>query len=81
MPYTLKRDYIRLAAITYQSFGLDKNKAPAFASALFLVRETGLDGLCPSFAAFHFRTPDCVRLRREGPSPYLFLDIKIKNLH
>jgi hypothetical protein len=30
-------DYIRLTAITYQSFGLDKNKAPAFADALFLV--------------------------------------------
>ena len=26
--YTIKRDYIRLTAITYQSFGLDKNKAP-----------------------------------------------------
>ncbi|MBP3559900.1 MAG: hypothetical protein J6K49_04465, partial [Clostridia bacterium] len=29
--------------------------------AFFLVRVTGLDGLCPSFAT---RTPDYVRLRR-----------------
>ena len=29
------RDYIRFTAITYQSFGLYKNKAPAIADALF----------------------------------------------
>ena len=29
------RDYIRLSAITYQSFGLDKNKALVETSALF----------------------------------------------
>ncbi len=34
------------------------------------MRATGLDGLCPSFA---LRTPDFVRLRRGGSSPYLFV--------
>ena len=31
----MRTDYIRLTAITYQSFGLDKNKALAETSALF----------------------------------------------
>ena len=35
MPFARQTDYIRLTAITYQSFGLDKNKALAETSALF----------------------------------------------
>ena len=35
MTYTLKRDYIRLAAITYPSFGLDKNKGLLSQSFVF----------------------------------------------
>ena len=35
IPFALQTDYIRLTAITYQSFGLDKNKALVLASALF----------------------------------------------
>ena len=35
IPFALQTDYIRLTAITYQSFGLDKNKALVSASALF----------------------------------------------
>ena len=35
MPFAMQTDYIRLTAITYQSFGLDKNKALAETSALF----------------------------------------------
>ena len=35
IPFALQTDYIRLTAITYQSFGLDKNKALAETSALF----------------------------------------------
>ena len=38
-------------------------------ATLFLVRVTGLDGLCPSFAT---RTPDCVRLRRGQVQVQLF---------
>ena len=34
------RDYIRLTAITYQSFGLDKNKALVETSALFFETNT-----------------------------------------
>ena len=37
------RDYIRFTAITYQSFGLYKNKAPAIADALFLAPQVGLE--------------------------------------
>ena len=37
IPFALQTDYIRLTAITYQSFGLDKNKALVSASALFFV--------------------------------------------
>ncbi len=40
IPYTLKRDYIRLAAITYQSFGMDKKRQSK--DCLFLVRCEGL---------------------------------------
>ena len=36
-------------------------------SSLFMVPVTGVDGLCPSFAA---RTPDYVRLRRGGSTPH-----------
>ena len=49
--YTLTRgyihpsgDYIRLAAITYQSFGLNK-KEPRYREALFLARWKGLEPL------------------------------------
>ena len=35
IPFALQTYYIRLTAITYQSFGLDKNKALAETSALF----------------------------------------------
>ena len=35
IPFARQTDYIRLTAITYQSFGLDKNKALVSASALF----------------------------------------------
>ena len=38
--YTLKRDDIRLAAITYQSFGLDKNKGTVETVPLFLTLYT-----------------------------------------
>ena len=37
------RDYIRLTAITYQSFGLDKNKALPKKCFIFMVRVTGLE--------------------------------------
>ena len=36
IPFALQTDYIRLTAVTYQSFGLDKNKALVSASAYFL---------------------------------------------
>lgn len=35
IPFAIQTDYIRLTAITYQSLGLDKNKALAETSALF----------------------------------------------
>jgi len=34
MPYTLKRDYLRLSAITYQSCGLEKRDRPVGLSLL-----------------------------------------------
>ena len=34
-----------------------------------MAESKGFDGLCPSFAS---RTPDCVRLRREGSNPSSF---------
>ena len=36
IPFAKQTDYIRLTAITYQSFGLDKNKTLVETSALFL---------------------------------------------
>ena len=44
MTYTLKRDYIPLSRITYQAFGLDKNKT-VFWLSYFLA---GVEGLEPS---------------------------------
>ena len=37
IPFARQTDYIRLTAVTYQSFGLDKNKALVETSALFFV--------------------------------------------
>ena len=46
IPFALQTDYIRLTAITYQSFGLDKNKGTVETVPLFSVirirKRTGL---------------------------------------
>ena len=42
IPFAMQTDYIRLTAITYQSFGLDKNKALAETSALFFGPPKGI---------------------------------------
>ena len=40
IPFAKQTDYIRLTAITYQSFGLDKNKTLVETSALFFGTDT-----------------------------------------
>ena len=52
-----------------------KNRNPNKSDFCHLVRVTGLDGLCPSFAT---RTPDCVRLRRGQVQVLPFFYIKNK---
>ena len=41
IPFALQTDYIRLTAITYQSFGLDKNKGTVSTVPLFFGAEDG----------------------------------------
>ena len=43
IPFARQTDYIRLTAITYQSFGLDKNKGTVETVPLFLVAGEGLE--------------------------------------
>ncbi len=67
IPFAKRMDYIRLTAITYQSFGLDK-KIPSLATWYFF----GRDG--------RIRTYECnsqsVVSYRLTTSLYLILDIK-----
>ena len=61
--YTLSRDYIRLAAITYQSFGLIKKIKSHLRVTLFFGSGIGIRWALPIVC---YANPDCVHLRREG---------------
>ena len=50
-PVALQTEYIRLTAITHQSFGLDKNKGTVETVPLFLAPPVGLEPTTPRLTA------------------------------
>ena len=65
-----------------QNFYIKTTETRAGRISVVLVQRMGLDGLCPSFVAFHSRTPDCVRLRRGWVQvPTCFMTTKNRRTH